>query len=84
VAGYNAFTAKIAFDFLDAGRQYIATIYADAKDADYMKNPQAYTIRKVVVTNKSKLTQTSVPGGGYAISIVRVTDKKQIKGVQKL
>lgn len=84
VAGYNAFASKISFDFLDAGKQYIATIYADAKDADYMKNPQAYTIRKVVVTNKSKLTQTSVPGGGYAISIVPVTDKAQTKGVQKL
>jgi len=84
VAGYNAFASKISLDFLDAGKQYIATIYADAKDADYMKNPQAYTIRKVVVTNKSKLSQTSVPGGGYAISIVPVTDKAQIKGMQKL
>jgi hypothetical protein len=84
IAGYNAFTSKISFDFLDAGKQYIATIYADAKDADYLNNPQAYTIRKVVVSNKSKLTQLSVPGGGYAISIVPVTDKRQIKGLKML
>lgn len=84
VAGHNPFTSKISFDFLDAGKQYIATIYADAKDADYLKNPQAYTIKKVLVTNKSKLTQLSVPGGGYAVSIFPVTDKDQTKGLKKL
>jgi hypothetical protein len=84
IAGYNAFTSNISFDFLDAGKQYIATIYADAEDEDYLNNPQAYTIRKVVVNNKSKLTQLSVPGGGYAVSIVPVTDKSQIKGLKML
>lgn len=83
-AGYNPFTSKINFDFLDSDKQYIATIYADAKDADYKTNPQAYTIRKAVVTNKSKLTQLSVPGGGYAISIVPVSDQNQVKGLKKL
>ncbi|WP_460686904.1 glycoside hydrolase family 97 C-terminal domain-containing protein, partial [Niabella aquatica] len=72
------------FDFLEPGKLYEATIYADAKDADYKTNPQAYTIRKAVVTNKSKLTQTSAPGGGYAISMVPVTDKTQAKRLQKL
>ena len=83
-AGTTAFTSKISFDFLDNSKQYIATIYADAKDADYKTNPQAYTIRKVVVTNKSKLNQISVAGGGYAISIVPVTDKSQTKGLKAL
>lgn len=83
-AGYNAFTSHITFDFLLPNTQYIATIYADAKDAHYKTNPQAYTIRKVVVTNKSKLTQVSAPGGGYAISIVPVVDKKDTKGLRKL
>ncbi|MDL2247347.1 glycoside hydrolase family 97 protein, partial [Bacteroides sp. OttesenSCG-928-J23] len=82
--GEKGFTSKISFDFLDADKQYIATIYADAKDAHYKTNPQAYTIRKVVVTNKSKLTQFSAPGGGYAISIYPVTNKAQIKGLKKL
>ena len=83
-AGTTAFTSKISFDFLDNSRQYVATIYADAKNADYKTNPQAYTIRKVVVTNKSKLNQVSVAGGGYAISIVPVTDKNQTKGLKAL
>ena len=83
-AGNEPFTSKIKFDFLDKGRDYIATIYADAPDAHYKTNPQAYTIRKVRVTSKSVLTQLSAPGGGYAVSIVPVTDKKQLKDVRKL
>jgi glucan 1,4-alpha-glucosidase len=68
VNGDNARTSTITFDFLDAGKKYVATIYADAKDAHYKTKPQAYTIRKVVVNNKSKLSQFVAPGGGYAIS----------------
>lgn len=83
-AGYNPFTSNISFDFLDPNKEYIATIYSDAKDADYKTNPQAYEIKKVLVNNKSKLKQLSVPGGGYAISIFPVTDKNQTKGLKKL
>ncbi|MEG1904975.1 MAG: glycoside hydrolase family 97 C-terminal domain-containing protein, partial [Bacteroidales bacterium] len=50
-------------------KKYEATIYADAKDAHYKTNPQAYRIRKQKVTRKSKITQQCAPGGGYAISI---------------
>jgi len=76
-------TSKISFDFLDAGKTYIATIYADAKDAHYKTNPQAYNIRKVIVTNKSKLAQFAAPGGGYAISFVEA-NKSQTKGLKRL
>ncbi|MES2578457.1 MAG: glycoside hydrolase family 97 protein [Bacteroidota bacterium] len=72
VNGDNPRTSTIKFDFLEKGKKYVATIYADAKDAHYKTNPQAYTIRKMTVTNKSKLAQLSVPGGGYAISIVEI------------
>lgn len=84
VAGYKPFTSKINFDFLDAGKEYIATIYSDAKDADYIKNPQAYNIRKVIVTKESQLKQISVAGGGYAISIVPVKYKGETKGLKSL
>ncbi len=83
VNGFKPRESKVTFDFLDAGKTYIATIYADAKDADYKTNPQAYTIRKVVVTNKSKLSQLCAAGGGYAISFVEA-DKAQTKGLKKL
>lgn len=84
VAGYDGYTSRISFDFLEPGKTYVTTIYADAKNAHYKTNPQAYTIRKVIVTNKSKLTQHSAPGGGYAISIFEVTDNSQTKGLKRL
>ena len=77
------FTSKIHFSFLEPKTTYVATIYADAKDANYQTNPQAYTIQKVLVTNKSKLTLHSVAGGGYAISLYPLTDKAQAKGLKK-
>ena len=83
VNGETPRTSNITFDFLDAGKTYIATIYADAKDAHYKTNPQAYTIRKVVVNNKSKLSQFSAPGGGFAISFVEA-GKDKVKGLERL
>jgi len=70
VNGETPRTSNIDFSFLEKGKKYTATIYADAKDAHYKTNPQAYTIKKIAVTNKSKLSQLSAPGGGYAISII--------------
>jgi hypothetical protein len=70
--GYNARTSTITFDFLEKGKKYEATIYADAADADYKTNPQAYKISKQKVTNKTKLQLRTAAGGGYAISIVEV------------
>jgi hypothetical protein len=83
VNGYEKRNSTIGFDFLEAGKTYVATIYADAADAHFRNNPQAYTIRKVVVTSKSKLSQASAPGGGYAISI-REASKEETKGLKKL
>jgi glucan 1,4-alpha-glucosidase len=83
VNGYTPRTSAITFDFLEPGKTYLATIYADGKGADYKTAPQAYTIRKVAVTSKSKLAQLSAAGGGYAISIVEA-GKEQLKGVKKL
>jgi len=70
--GYNVRTSTITLDFLEKGKKYEATIYADAVDADYKTNPQAYKISKQKVTNKTKLKLRTAAGGGYAISIVEV------------
>ncbi len=67
----KARNSTISFDFLDKGVNYEATIYADAKDAHFKTNPQAYTIKKMMVNSTTKLNQLSVAGGGYAISIIR-------------
>jgi len=70
VCGEKGHLSNISFDFLEPGKKYEATIYADAKDAHYKTNPQAYVIKKMKVTSKSKLKQQLAPAGGYAISIV--------------
>nr|WP_302304761.1 glycoside hydrolase family 97 protein [Culturomica massiliensis] len=83
-ADENGHVSNLDFSYLDPDKKYIATIYADAKDAHYEHNPQAYTIRKGVVTNRAKLTLKAAPGGGYAISIMEVTDPQELKGLKKL
>ena len=69
VTGKNPHDSAIKLDFLDEGRKYEATIYADAKNADYKTNPQAYVITKKKVNSKTTLKLHSVAGGGFAVSI---------------
>ena len=69
-ADENGHESELKLDFLTPGKKYVATIYADAKDASWDKNPKAYTIRKIKVTNKTKLKLRAASGGGYAISIM--------------
>jgi len=83
VGGNEPRTSKLDFGFLDPSKNYIATLYTDAKDAHYKTKPQAYTIRKVVVNSKSKLSQFVAAGGGYAISLEEA-NKAQVKGLEKL
>ncbi|MCP2044263.1 glycoside hydrolase family 97 protein [Pontibacter sp. HSC-36F09] len=79
----NTRTANIRFNYLPKGKTYIATIYADAKDASWNKNPQKYVIRKVLVNSKSVLKQQLAPGGGVAVS-VKEGSKQEQKGLKKL
>ncbi|KAF0139527.1 MAG: hypothetical protein FD122_3196 [Stygiobacter sp.] len=66
----NARTTIIPLNFLDKDKTYTATIYADAKDAHWEKNPMAYEITKKKVTMKDKLEVKLASGGGCAISII--------------
>ena len=66
----NGHKSVIKLDFLDKGRKYDCTIYADAKDADYEKNPKAYTITKKTVKAGQTLKLTEARGGGFAISLI--------------
>lgn len=83
VNGLTPRTSEIDFDFLEKGKTYIATVYADAEDAHYKDNPQAYEIKKYRVNSKSELSQKSAPGGGYAISIMEAS-KDEVKDLEKL
>lgn len=69
-AGYDGHVSELKLEFLDKGKKYEATIYTDAKDAHWETNPQAYQIKKMTVTSKTKLKLKSAIGGGYAISII--------------
>jgi hypothetical protein len=77
----NKRIATIALDFLPADKKFIATIYADGKDASYDKNPQSYTIRKMIVTSKTVLKQALATSGGVAISIKEGT-KEEMKSIK--
>ncbi len=67
-------TSSISLDFLDPSKQYIATVYADAPDADYQTNPTAYNITKGKVSSKTKLKVDLARSGGYAISIMEASE----------
>ena len=69
VTDENKRTLDVPMDFLEPGKTYVATIYADAEDADYKTNPQAYSIYKTTVTSETVLPMTMAPGGGFAISL---------------
>ena len=74
VTDENAREMEIDFDFLDKNTRYVATLYADGKDADYATKPDSYKITKGIVTNKSTIKVKMARGGGFAISLRPATD----------
>ena len=64
--------SDLRLDFLDKGKKYVCTVYADAKDADYEKNPKAYTITRRTVKQVDRLRLKMAPGGGFAVSLFPV------------
>jgi Holliday junction resolvasome RuvABC endonuclease subunit len=70
----NARALSSELSFLEKGKKYVATIYRDADNADWEKNPEAYVIEKFIVTSQNKLNLKLAPGGGTAISLLPATD----------
>lgn len=68
ITNEDARDTSLRLDFLTPGKKYMATIYADAPDADCMTNPEAYVITKKEVTSADSLPIHMAPGGGFAIS----------------
>lgn len=66
----NGHKAVVKLDFLDKARKYDCTIYADAKDAHYEKNPKAYEITHKIVKKGDVLKLQEAPGGGFAVSLI--------------
>ncbi|HEY8931044.1 MAG TPA: glycoside hydrolase family 97 protein [Mucilaginibacter sp.] len=74
ITNENARSAVVPLYFLDKGKKYIATIYADAPDADWQNNPEAYQIKSYAVTAGTKLNLKLANGGGAAVSLKLATD----------
>ncbi len=66
----NGHQSVIKLDFLDKGKKYECTIYADGKDADYKNNPQSYTITRRTVKQGDVLKIKQAQGGGFAVSLL--------------
>jgi hypothetical protein len=64
-------TLDISFDFLEKNTIYLATIYKDAKEAHWDRNPTLLDIEKIEITNKTKLKLDLAAGGGAAISLMK-------------
>ena len=77
----NPRTSTFALDFLEPGKQYVATLYEDGKDADFEKNPTSYQIKKGIVTAKTRISAKLARSGGFALSLIEATpaDRKIIK-----
>ncbi len=84
ITNETARVANLSFDFLEPGKKYIATLYADGKDADYKDNPTSYQIKKGIVTSKAKLSVKEARSGGFALSLIESTDKEELKGLKNL
>lgn len=70
----NRRTLDVPMSFLDAGKTYEATIYADAEDTDYQTNPQTYRIYRKNVTSSDVLAMEMARGGGFAISFREIEE----------
>ena len=66
----NGHKSVVKLDFLDKGKKYDCTIYADAKDASFDKNPKSYTITRKTVKRGDVLKLAEAPGGGFAVSLM--------------
>lgn len=62
-------TLDIQLSFLTPGRRYVAEIYADGPNANWLDNPLPVTITRRAVTSVTRLRMVLAPGGGQAIRI---------------
>jgi hypothetical protein len=78
ITAEKARKAVIDFSFLQPDVKYVATVYSDAKDADWKENPKAYEIKNYIVTSKTIAKIQLAAGGGCAISL-KVATKDDLK-----
>ena len=72
ITGEDAREVEIPLDFLKKGVVYEATLYADAPDADYESNPQAYEISRHLLSADSTLKVWMARSGGFGLTLREV------------
>jgi len=70
----NERTIEVSLNFLDAGKSYTTTLYEDAEDSHWDKNPTAYKIENKNVISSDTLKLKLAPGGGTAITFIPASD----------
>jgi alpha-glucosidase len=65
----EARTFDVPLSFLVPGRRYVAEIYADGPQANWLTNPLPVAISQRPVTSATRLRLALAPGGGEAIRI---------------
>jgi alpha-glucosidase len=65
----EARTFDVPLTFLEPGRRYVAEIYADGPNANWLTNPLPVAMSRKAVTRASRLRLVLAPGGGQAIRI---------------
>jgi hypothetical protein len=80
----NSRTAKVPLSFITKGIKYKATVYADAENADWQNNPEAYIIQQFIVDDTTILNLKLASGGGAAVSVTTATaaEVKSLKRYQ--
>ena len=69
----EARSIEIPLTFLEKGKSYEATIYADGDDAHWETNPTSYKIEKKTVSSNDSLLIKMAAGGGCAV-VFKVTE----------
>jgi len=82
ITNENTRAATASLNFLESGKNYVATLYLDGDHAHWKDNPMEYQIQQFIVSNKSKLKLNLAAGGGAAVSIKPAT-AQQLKELKK-
>ncbi|MFT3683017.1 MAG: glycoside hydrolase family 97 protein [Ferruginibacter sp.] len=78
VTDENSREITVDLSFLDKGQKYEATVYADADDADWKTNPEAYKITKSLDESNDSIKLKLAAGGGAAVSLKQVKNLKLV------
>lgn len=65
----QARSIEVQLDFLLPGQTYVAEVYRDAAEADWLSNPTDYVVESTAVQGGAVLNLRLAPGGGQALRL---------------